>query len=90
MIHVIATDLVNVDKVKLPFRQEKTKRDKWPWVLSTHPIDPLWLRPEMRHTTTPTRRAPLNRAYDTHFKCPRYPPTHPFPRAPETPERGIS
>ena len=27
MIHVIATDLVNVDKVKVPFRREKTKRD---------------------------------------------------------------
>ena len=47
MIHVTATDLVNVDKVKVPFRLEKTKRDKWPWVLSTHPVNPLWPRPEM-------------------------------------------
>jgi hypothetical protein len=46
--------------------------------------------PEMRHTTTPTWRAPLKRAYDTHFKCPHYPPTHPFPRTPETPDRGTS
>jgi hypothetical protein len=58
----------------VPYRRGKTKRDKWPWVFGTHPIDPLWPCPEMWHTTTPTWWAPLKRAYNTHFKYPRDPP----------------
>jgi hypothetical protein len=54
------------------------------------PDRPSVAAPGMRHTTTPTWQAPLKRAYDTHFKCPHYPLTHPFPRAPETPDRGTS
>ena len=54
------------------------------------PDRPSVAAPEMRHTTTPTWRAPLKRAYDIHFKCPHHLPTHPFPTAPETPDRGTS